>query len=130
MPANFSGTWKHSKSEGLTPLLDALKVPAEKRPSDESSTVVINQSGDTFSVKTTTGAGTREANFSIGTPFVDADIKELRGKDIQVTPEWNGDKLVMKGQGGNSLTRELAGGQMIVTFDFGGVSAKRFFTKA
>ncbi|XP_071963441.1 fatty acid-binding protein, intestinal-like [Antedon mediterranea] len=130
MPGNFNGTWSLAKSEGLSALLDAVKVPAEKRPSDDNATVSITQSGDSFTIKTTTAAGTREAKFSIGTPFVDADIKQLRGKDIEVTPEWNGDKLVMKGQGGNSLTREIVGGQMVVTFDFGGVSAKRFFNKA
>ncbi|XP_033127921.1 fatty acid-binding protein, intestinal-like [Anneissia japonica] len=130
MPVDFSGTWSLAKSDGLAPLLDALKVPAEKRPSDESATVVITQSGDSFVIKTTTAAGTREAKFSIGTPFVDQDIKELRGKDIEVTGAWDGDKLVLKGAGGNSVTREIVGGQMVVTFDFGGISAKRYFTKS
>ncbi|XP_033127906.1 fatty acid-binding protein, intestinal-like [Anneissia japonica] len=130
MPADFSGTWKFVKGENLTTLLDKLNVPADKRPSQEGSTVTISQSGDSFSIKTTTAAGDRNVSFSIGTSFVDPDIKALRGKELSVTPAWDGAKLVLKGEKGNGVTRELVGGQMVVTFEFDGVSAKRYFAKA
>ncbi|XP_071963112.1 fatty acid-binding protein, intestinal-like [Antedon mediterranea] len=130
MPVDFSGTWKFASGEGLVALLDKLNVPADKRPAQEGSTVVIAQNGDSFNIKTTTAAGTREVSFSIGTSFVDPDIKALRGKELSVTPAWDGDKLVLKGEKGNGVTRELCGGQMCVTFEFDGTKAKRCFSKA
>ncbi|XP_033127923.1 fatty acid binding protein 1-B.1-like [Anneissia japonica] len=126
---SFSGKWALVSSDGMSNLLDALKVPAEKRPQDENATVEIDQSGDSFKVKTTTSAGARDVSFTVGTSFVDPDIKALRGKDISVMPSWQGSKLVLTGEQGNTFTRELVGGQMVVTLNFGGVVAKRTFNK-
>ena len=67
MPCDLSGKWVYASGDGMDALLDLLKVPAEKRPTDPSSTVEITQSGDDFTVKTTAADGNcREAKFTIG----------------------------------------------------------------
>lgn len=66
-----------------------------------------------------------------GVEFSDPDIKAMRGMEVKATPCWEGDKLVLKGSGGNgTATRELRGGQMVMTFDVMGTKATRFFNKA
>ena len=72
-----------------------------------------------------------QLTFTIGKSFVDADILELRNKEIQVTPKWEGNKLVLTGpKGTNSATRELVGNQMVITFNWEGAVGKRFFNRA
>jgi len=132
MPCDLSGKWVYASGEGIAALMDKLEIPAEKRPSDPSSTVEITQNGDSFCIKTSTPDGrNREAKFTIGVEFVDEEIKALRGMEIKGTPCWEGDKLVLKGAGGNgSVSREIVGGQMILTYDIMGVKATRVFNKA
>ena len=71
-----------------------------------------------------------QITFTIGKPFIDPDIKELRGIDVEMTPSWDGDKLVMTGSGGSTGSREIVGNQMIVCITAGGVTGKRIFNKA
>ncbi|XP_038062108.1 fatty acid-binding protein 2, liver-like [Patiria miniata] len=132
MPCDLSGKWVYASGEGMGALFDKLNIPADKRPSDPSSTVEITQSGDNFCITTTTPDGkSREAKFTIGVEFVDEEIKVLRGKEIKATPCWEAEKLVLKGSGGNgSVSRELLGGQLVLTFDVMGIKATRVFNKA
>lgn len=126
-----TGTWSFDKGENMAALMKALQVPVDKIPKDTSSNIEITQSGNDISIKTTTAAGTtRELNFTIGTPFVDAELTALRGSDVTVTPSLDGDKLVLTGAQGNSVTREVVGGQLVQSFDFGGICGKRIFNKA
>jgi len=127
---NFSGKWEWSHSENMEAIADALKVDKSKIPDDKSTTTEIIQNGDNFQIKTTGPRRTRDITFSIGKAFVDPDIKELRGVEVEMTPSWDGDKLVMTGSGGNSACRELVGGLMVVSFTVAGVTGKRFFKKA
>jgi len=128
--ADFSGKWVFDHAENMEAIADALKVDKSKVPDDRSTTTEIAQNGDTFHIKTTGPKRTRDITFSIGKSFIDPDIKELRGVDIEMTPSWDGAKLVMTGSGGNSASRELVGGQMVVSVNVGGVTGKRFFNKA
>ena len=62
---------------------------------------------------------------------MDEEIKAIRGMEIKATPCWEGDKLVLKGSGGNgTVTREIVGGQLVLTYDVMGVKATRVFNKA
>ena len=76
------------------------------------------------------GPSRPQVSYSIGQAFIDPDIKELRGKEIEVTPSWEGSKLVLAGPKGNSASREIVGGQMVVSFNWEGNTGKRFFNKA
>jgi len=128
--ANFSGKWVFERAENMEAIADALKVDKSKVPDDRSTTTEITQDGDTFHIKTTGPKRTRDITFSIGKSFIDPDIKELRGVDVEMTPSWDGDKLVMTGSGGNSASRELVGGKMVVSVTVGGTTGKRIFNKA
>lgn len=126
-----TGSWSFDKGENMAALMQALQVPADKIPKDTSSNIEITQSGNDISIKTVTAAGTtRELNFTIGTPFVDAELTALRGSDVTVTPSLDGGKLVLTGAQGNKVTREVVGGQLVQSFDFGGICGKRIFNKA
>merc|ERR1712002_163260 len=127
---NFSGKWVFDHAENMEAVADALKVDKSKIPDDRSSTTEITQNGDNFQIKTVGATRTREISFSIGKAFVDPDIKALRGIDVEMTPSWSGDKLVLTGSGGNSGTREIVGGQMVLSITINGVTGKRFFNKA
>merc|ERR1711872_47545 len=127
---NFSGKWVFDHAENMEAIVEALNIDKSKIPDDRSTTAEITQNGDTFQIKTTGPKRTRDITFSIGKSFIDPDIKELRGVDVELTPSWDGDKLVMTGSGGNSGARELVGGQMVVSITIGGVTGKRFFNKA
>merc|ERR1712002_108550 len=128
--ANFSGKWVFDRAENMEAVADALKVDKSKVPDDRSTTTEITQNGDTFQIKTITAVKTREVTFTVGTPFIDQDLKELRGIDVELTPSWEGSKLVMTGPKGNGASREIVNGQMVVTFTIDGVTGKRFFNKA
>nr|XP_054774202.1 retinoid-binding protein 7-like [Lytechinus pictus] len=129
--ADFSGKWSFDHGENMEFLVEKLKIDPAKIPSDKSTTVVIAQNGDTFNIKTTTAGGkTRDITYKIGQSFIDPDIKELRGKEIEVTPSWEGSKLVLAGPKGNSASREIVGSQMVVTFNWEGQAGKRFFNRA
>lgn len=129
--ADFSGKWVFDHGENMEFLIEKLKIDPAKIPSDKSSTVEITQNGDNFKIKTTgSGGKSRDISYSIGQSFIDPDIKELRGKEIEVTPSWQGNKLVLAGPKGNSATREMVGAQMVVTFNWEGQAGKRFFNKA
>ncbi|XP_041461027.1 fatty acid-binding protein, liver-like [Lytechinus variegatus] len=129
--ADFSGKWVFDHAENMETLADKLKIDPAKIPKDRSTTVEITQNGDNFHIVSVGGGRTRDMNFTIGKSFVDPDILELRGKEIQVTPSWNGSKLVLTGpKGTNSAAREMVGSQMVVTFNWEGVVGKRFFNRA
>merc|ERR1712002_621513 len=128
--ANFSGKWVFDHGENMEANADVLKVDKSKVPDDKSTTTEITQNGDTFQIKTITAIKTREVTFTVGTPFIDQDLKELRGIEVQLTPTWEGSKLAMKGPKGNGASREIVNGQMVVCYEVDGVVGKRFFNKA
>ncbi|XP_071496222.1 fatty acid-binding protein, intestinal-like [Diadema antillarum] len=128
---DFSGKWVFDHGENMQALVDKLNIDPAKIPKDKSTTTEITQNGDNFHIVSVGGGRKRDVTFTIGKPFVDADILELRGKEISVTPSWDGAKLRLTGpKGVNGATREIVGGQMVITYDWEGVTSKRFFNKA
>ncbi|XP_038075826.1 fatty acid-binding protein, intestinal-like [Patiria miniata] len=128
MPANFSGTWTSSKSEGWPALLDKLGVPKEKFPTDLKVTHAITQSGNTINMKTTNNKNSDVKSVTIN---VGSNHKEhIVGHEIEQTTAWQGDKLVMRAvSGSGGVTYEITSGQLIVTIEHQGVVAKSYFTK-
>ncbi|XP_022087646.1 uncharacterized protein LOC110977657 [Acanthaster planci] len=129
MPADFSGTWTNTKMEGWADLLEALKVDKSKVPADLKVTEAITQSGDTITIVTTNNkdpSARKEVTITVGSNFTET----LVGQPFECTTAWESDKLVLTGVGGKGKsTRELVGGQMLVTIQIGSAVAKTWFSK-
>ncbi|XP_011664401.1 fatty acid-binding protein type 3 [Strongylocentrotus purpuratus] len=126
---NLSGSWTLAKHDSLDAVLDKLQVPADKRPPGTITglSMTITQNGDNFTVKTVAQRGTRETTFAVGTTF---ETELLMGTiTVKVTAAWDGDCLVLTGEKGAKLTRQIVGDQLVSTIDVGGTCAKFYFSK-
>ncbi|PIK49335.1 putative fatty acid-binding protein 2, liver [Apostichopus japonicus] len=129
--AALNGKWVFDHGEGMDAVVKALNVPADKIPQDTNSTVDIKVNGDNITITTSFGGKTAESQMVIGQARAATELSRLSGKDVTGTPSWDGDKLVIQGAGGKGkIIREVVGGKLQVTFQFGDVSGKRIFNKA
>ncbi|WP_411026859.1 hypothetical protein, partial [Salmonella sp. s55044] len=114
--------------DGLKDVLDKFGVPEEKRDPTRLSeaTVTIKQDGNKFSITTTGGLGQTGTNtFSVPGPYG----TELFGKAVKGASAWEGDALVMRGEGGAVMKREMVSNQLIYTVEFGGAVGKIIMDK-
>jgi len=126
---NLAGKYAVASFEGLKDVLDKFQVPQEKRdPAKiQGATVDIQQNGDNFSITTTGGLGkSGTTTFSVGGAYE----TEIFGKTLKGTTAWEGEALVMRGEGGAVLRREISGGQLVYTVEFQGSTAKILFNRA
>ncbi|XP_041468573.1 fatty acid-binding protein type 3-like [Lytechinus variegatus] len=129
MPS-FAGNWKLANHDSLDAVLDKLQIPADKRPPGQipQLDISIKQDGDNFEITTTAQRGTRTTSFAVGTQF---ETELLMGTvTVKVTASWDGDSLVLTGEKGAKLIRQIVGSQLVSTIDVGGTVAKFYFNKA
>lgn len=127
----LNGKWVFDHGENMEAVVQAMNFPRDKIPKDTTTTVEIKVNGDSITIKTTLGDKTKENELVIGQPRVAPQLSQLAGKDVEGTPSWDGDKLVVEGSGGKGkIIREVSGSQLHVTFKFGEVCGKRIFNKA
>ncbi|XP_071479132.1 fatty acid-binding protein, intestinal-like [Diadema antillarum] len=127
---NFSGNWALAKHDSLDAVLDKLQIPADKRPPAQISglTMSIKQDGDNFTINTVAQRGARETTFTVGSTF---ETELMMGTmTLKVSAAWDGDRLVLTGEKGAKLSRELVGDQLVSTVDVHGTVAKFYFNKA
>jgi len=122
----FAGKWTLDRNEGMEAVIKAMGLPVDKVPtSPVGFTLDIAQDGDNFDIKTTTPQGTRDTKFVVG-----GSLKEsIMGVEVDATSKWDGTKLVVSTGKGNSLSREVVGGELVTTVTFDGASGKRIFKK-
>ncbi|KAM5255738.1 fatty acid-binding protein, intestinal [Ctenodactylus gundi] len=129
----FDGAWKVDRNENYEKFMEKMGINMVKRKlaSHDNLKLVIKQEGNKFTVKESSNFRTIEIIFELGVNFEYslADGTELKGS-------WNteGDKLVGKFKrvdNGNELiaVREVVGGELIQTYTYEGVEAKRIFKK-
>ncbi len=122
----FSGNWTLDRQEGMGDVAKAMGLPETMIPSSPVGfSLEIAQDGDNFCIKTTTPQGTRETKFTVG----GAMKEQIMGAEIDATSKWDGSKLVVETGKGNSLVREIVGGELVATVNFEGASGKRIFKK-
>ncbi|XP_072167006.1 fatty acid-binding protein, intestinal-like [Diadema setosum] len=127
---NFTGNWALAKHDSLDTVLDKLQIPADKRPPAQISglTMNIKQDGDNFTINTVAQRGARETTFTVGSTF---ETELMMGTmTLKVSAAWDGDRLVLTGEKGAKLIRELVGDQLVSTVDVHGTVAKFYFNKA
>nr|XP_055068239.1 retinoid-binding protein 7 isoform X2 [Misgurnus anguillicaudatus] len=86
MPANYSGTWDMVDSENLEGYMVALAGMLKPQK-------IIEQDGDSFTIKTLTTFRNYSCSFKIGEEFEEV-TKGLDNRKCQTTVNWDNDKLV------------------------------------
>ncbi|KFW94153.1 Fatty acid-binding protein, intestinal, partial [Phalacrocorax carbo] len=129
----FNGTWKIDRNENYEKFMEAMGVNVMKRKlgAHDNLKITIQQDGNKFTVNESSTFRTVDIEFTLGVNFEYslADGTELTGS-------WNmeGSKLVGKftrKDNGKALTahREIVGDELVQTYIYEGVEAKRFFKR-
>ncbi|NXT54360.1 FABPI protein, partial [Pluvianellus socialis] len=129
----LNGTWKIDRNENYEKFMEAMGVNIMKRKlgAHDNLKITLQQDGNKFIVKESSNFRTIEIEFTLGVNFEYslADGTELTGS-------WNmeGDKLVgsfTRKDNGKVLTacREIVGDELVQTYVYEGVEAKRIFKR-
>ncbi|KAF1664690.1 Fatty acid-binding protein, intestinal, partial [Aptenodytes patagonicus] len=129
----FNGTWKADRNENYEKFMEAMGVNVMKRKlgAHDNLKITIQQDGNKFTVKESSNFRTIDIEFTLGVNFEYslADGTELSGS-------WNmeGNKLVgsfTRKDNGKALAayREIVGDELVQTYVYEGVEAKRFFKR-
>ncbi|NWH50975.1 FABPI protein, partial [Fregata magnificens] len=129
----FNGTWKIDRSENYEKFMEVMGVNVMKRKlgAHDNLKITIQQDGNKFTVKESSTFRTIDIEFTLGVNFEYslADGTELTGS-------WNmeGSKLLgtfTRKDNGKALTayREIVGDELVQTYVYEGVEAKRFFKR-
>ncbi|XP_001512527.1 fatty acid-binding protein, intestinal [Ornithorhynchus anatinus] len=130
----FDGNWKVDRSENYDKFMEVMGVNVVKRKlaAHDNLKITIKQEGNHLSIKESSTFRTIEIKFDLGVDFNYslADGTELSGS-------WNmeGNKLVgtfKRVDNGNTLKayREIVGDELVQTYLYEGVEAKRIFKRA
>uniref|UniRef100_A0A672G1G5 Cellular retinoic acid-binding protein 1 n=1 Tax=Salarias fasciatus TaxID=181472 RepID=A0A672G1G5_SALFA len=129
----FNGTWKVDRNENYDKLTRDLRVNVVKRKLAEHDNlkIVIEQTGDKFHIKESSTFRTKDIDFTLGVNF-----EYTLADGTEVSGAWEMDGDTMKGKftrKDNSkvltTTRSLVGGELVQTYSYEGVDAKRIFKK-
>ncbi|KAM5233672.1 fatty acid-binding protein, intestinal [Hipposideros larvatus] len=129
----FDGTWKVDRNENYDKFMEKMGINMVKRKlaAHDNLKLIITQEGNKFTVKESSTFRTAEIVFELGVTFTYslADGTELTG-----TWSLEGNKLIGKFNrvdNGNALNavREIVGGELVQTYVYEGVEAKRIFKK-
>ncbi|XP_027709574.1 fatty acid-binding protein, intestinal [Vombatus ursinus] len=130
----FDGTWKVDRSENYDKFMEKMGINVVKRKlaAHDNLKITITQTGNKMAVHESSTFRTLDIEFEFGVNFsyTLADGTELSGS-------WNleGNKLVGKFKrvdNGNELNtvREIVGDEMVQSYTYQGVEAKRIFKRA
>lgn len=130
----YNGTWKVDRSENYEKFMEQMGINMVKRKlaAHDNLKITLEQTGDKFHVKEVSTFRTVEIDFTLGVPFEYslADGTELTGS-------WVIDGDMLKGtftrkDNGNVLTttRKIIGDELVQTYNYEGVDAKRIFKRA
>ncbi|XP_062963298.1 fatty acid-binding protein, intestinal [Cynocephalus volans] len=129
----FDGSWKVDRSENYDKFMEKMGINMVKRKlaAHDNLKLIITQEGNKFTVKESSTFRNIEIVFELGVTFnyTLADGTELSGAWIL-----EGNKFVGKFKrldNGNELNtvREIIGGELVQTYMYEGVEAKRIFKK-
>ncbi|NWH64631.1 FABPI protein, partial [Geococcyx californianus] len=129
----FNGTWKIDRNENYEKFMEAMGVNIMKRKlgAHDNLKITIQQDGNKFTVKESSNFRTIELEFTLGVNFEYslADGTELTGS-------WNTEENKLVGtftrkDNGKVLKahREIVGDELVQTYVYEGVEAKRIFKR-
>ncbi|XP_048365940.1 fatty acid-binding protein, intestinal [Sphaerodactylus townsendi] len=130
----FNGTWKVERNENYEKFMEVMGINLVKRKlgAHDNLKLTIQQDGKQFTIKESSNFRTIEIVFTLG---VDFDYSLADGTELHGNWNIEGDKLVgtfKRKDNGNELKalREIIGDELVQTYTYEGVSAKRIFKKA
>ncbi|XP_076151957.1 fatty acid-binding protein, intestinal [Alosa pseudoharengus] len=129
----FNGTWKVDRNDNYEKFMEKMGVNMVKRKlaAHDNLKITIEQTGDKFHINETSAFRTLELDFTLGVTFeyALADGTELSGA-------WTMEGDLMKGlftrkDNGKVLTttRVIEGGELVQSYNYEGVDAKRIFKR-
>ncbi|KAM4750446.1 fatty acid-binding protein, intestinal [Anableps anableps] len=130
----FNGTWKVDRNENYEKFMEQMGVNMVKRKlaAHDNLKITIEQTGDKFHVKESSNFRSIEINFTLGVTFEYslADGTALSGA-------WTMEGDTLKGvfnrkDNGKQLTttRIIQGDELIQSYSYEGVDAKRIFKRS
>ncbi|XP_059211607.1 fatty acid-binding protein, intestinal-like [Centropristis striata] len=129
----FNGTWKVDRNDNYDKFMTEMGVNIVKRKLAEHDNlqVTIEQSGDKFHIKESSTFRTKDIDFTLGVPF---DYSLADGTEVTGTWVMEGDMLKGKftRKDNNKVlttSRALVGGELVQSYNYEGVDAKRTFKK-
>ncbi|RXM35190.1 Fatty acid-binding protein, intestinal [Acipenser ruthenus] len=130
----FNGTWKVDKNDNYDKFMEQMGINLVKRKlaAHDNLKVTITQNGDKFTVNESSAFRTIEIIFTLGVHF---EYSLADGTEIGGTWTVEGDKLVgkftRKDNGKELLTvREIIDNELVQSYHYEGVDAKRVFKRA
>ncbi|XP_055972917.1 fatty acid-binding protein, intestinal [Sorex fumeus] len=129
----LNGSWKVDRSENYDKFMEKMGINMVKRKlaAHDNLKLTISQEGNKFTVKESSTFRTIELVFELGVTF---NYSLADGTELTGTWNMEGSKLVGKftrvdnGKELNAI-REVVGDEMVQTYTYEGVEAKRFFKK-
>ncbi|XP_007522021.1 fatty acid-binding protein, intestinal [Erinaceus europaeus] len=129
----LTGSWKVDRSDNYDKFMEKMGINIVKRKlaAHDNLKLIITQDGNKFTVKESSAFRTIEIVFNLGVNF---NYSLADGTELSGTWNLEGDKLVGKftrvdnGKELNAI-REVVGDEMVQTYVYEGVEAKRFFKK-
>ncbi|XP_061535831.1 fatty acid-binding protein, intestinal [Phycodurus eques] len=130
----FNGTWKVDRNDNYDKFMEQMGINLVKRKlaSHDNLKITIEQNGDKFHVKESSNFRTLEIDFTLGVNF---DYSLADGTEVSGSWALEGD--TMKGtftrkDNGKQLitTRVVQGDELIQSYSYDGVDAKRIFKRA
>ncbi|XP_022369045.1 fatty acid-binding protein, intestinal isoform X1 [Enhydra lutris kenyoni] len=129
----FDGTWKIDRNENYDKFMEKMGINMVKRKlaAHDNLKLTITQEGNKFTVKEASTFRTIEIVFELGVTF---NYSLADGTELSGTWNLEGNKLVGKFKridNGNAVNavREIIGGELVQTYTYEGVEAKRIFKK-
>ncbi|XP_049642924.1 fatty acid-binding protein, intestinal [Suncus etruscus] len=127
------GSWKVDRNENYDKFMEKMGVNMVKRKlaAHDNLKLTITQDGNKFTIKESSAFRTIELNFELGVNF---NYSLADGTELSGTWTMEGTKLVGKftrvdnGKELNAI-REVVGEEMVQTYTYEGVEAKRFFKR-
>ncbi|XP_004716007.1 fatty acid-binding protein, intestinal [Echinops telfairi] len=129
----FNGTWKVDRNENYDKFMEKLGINMVKRKlaAHDNLKLIITQDGNKIKIKESSNFRTIEIEFELGVNFnyTMADGTELSGTWTMEGAQLVGKfKRVDNGKDLNTV-REIIGGELVQTYNYEGVEAKRIFKK-
>ncbi|XP_046900482.1 fatty acid-binding protein, intestinal [Hypomesus transpacificus] len=129
----FNATWKVDRNDNYEKFMEQMGVNMVKRKlaAHDNLKIIIEQTGDKFHVKESSAFRTVEIDFTLGVTFEYslADGTELSGSWVMEGDMLKG--VFTRKDNGKTLTttRVIANDELVQSFNYEGVDAKRFFKR-
>ncbi|XP_010338650.2 fatty acid-binding protein, intestinal [Saimiri boliviensis] len=129
----FDGNWKVDRSENYDKFMEKMGVNIVKRKlaAHDNLKLTITQEGNRFTVKESSTFRNIEIVFELGVTF---NYNLADGTELSGTWTLDGNKLIGKfkridNEKELNTVREIIGGELVQTYVYEGVEAKRIFKK-